>query len=81
MGWESWQYCGDGLLGCVDEASESWEERGELVLYGYSEFEWIRACVKAGLLDDPDYPNQQKWKPKKKKEWKLHVECTSNLGQ
>jgi len=47
------------------DASESWEERGELVVYGYSEFAWIRACVKAGLPDDPDYPDQQKWKPKK----------------
>jgi len=42
-------------------------------------FAWIRACVKARLLDDPDYPDQQKWKPKK--EWKLHVECTSGLGR
>jgi len=47
------------------DASESWEERGELVVYGYIEFAWIRACVKAGLPDDPDYPDQQKWKPKK----------------
>jgi len=28
-------------------------------------FAWIRVCVKAGLLDDPDYPDQQEWKPKK----------------
>ena len=71
MGWESWQYCGDGLLGCGDEASESWEDRRELVVYGYSEFEWIRVCVKAGLPDDPDYPDQQKWKPKKKKRMEI----------
>ena len=28
------------------------------------------ACVKDGLPDDSDYPDHQKWKPKK---WKLHA--------
>jgi len=29
---------------------------------------WSRVCVKARVRDDPDYPDQQKWKPKN--EWK-----------
>ena len=36
-------------------------------------FAWIRACAKAGLLDD-DYLDQQKCR-------KLHVECSSSLGR
>ena len=31
-------------------------------------FAWIRACVKVGLPDDPDHPDHQKCKPKKKRE-------------
>ena len=39
---------------------------------------WSRGMCKTALLDDPDYPNQQKWKPKN--EWKFDVECTSRNG-
>jgi len=42
-------------------------------------FAWIRACVKARLPDDPNYPNQQKCKPYK--EWKLVIESISGLGR
>ena len=45
------------------------EERGGrtsgMAIVNYA---WLRACVKAGLLDDPNYPDQQKWKPKKRME-------------
>ena len=57
-----------------------WEERGPGTSgMAIVNFAWIRACVKARLPDDPDYQDQQKWKPKK--EWKLNVECTSGLGK
>jgi len=36
--------------------------RGKLVVL-LVKFAWIRACVKAGLTDDPNYPDQQKCKP------------------
>jgi len=60
--------------------SESCGRRGEGRTSGMAiaNFAWIRACVKAGLLDDPDYPEQQNGNPPKK-EWKLHVEYTSGL--
>jgi len=36
--------------------------RGKLVVL-LVKFAWIRACVKSGLIDDPNYPDQQKCKP------------------
>jgi len=30
-------------------------------------FAWTRACVKAGLPDDPNYPDQQNMEAKRKK--------------
>jgi len=33
------------------------EGKGELAVW-LVKFAWIRACVKAGLLDDPDYPGK-----------------------
>ena len=44
------------------------EGRGELVVWLVT-FAWTRACVKARLQDDPDPPDQQNCKAKKKKEW------------
>jgi len=41
-------------------------------------FSMDKACVKAGLLDDPNYLDQPNGS--QRKEWKLHVECTSGLG-
>ena len=42
-------------------------------------FARIRACVKAGLPDDLNYLDQQNGS--QRKEWKLHVECSSGLGR
>ena len=38
------------------------EGRGNYSGMARVRFAWIRACVKAS---DPDYPDKQKWKPKK----------------
>ena len=35
-------------------------KRGNMAIV---KFAWIRACVKASLLDDLDHSDQQKWKP------------------
>ena len=54
------KYSGNGFLGSGDDevrVSRMWEERGELVVW-LVKFAWIRACVKAGLPDDPDYPGK-----------------------
>jgi len=57
-------HCGDDLLGY---------ERGEQAVW----LIWIRACVKAGLLDHLD---QQECKAKKNDQlWQLRFECTYSL--
>jgi len=71
------KYSGNGFLGSGDDEvrlsrNVGGEGRGELVVW-LVKFAWIRACVKAGLPDDPDCPG--------KKKWKLYIECTSGLGR
>ena len=54
-----------------------WAKRGELVVW-LVKFAWIRACIKPGLLDDPDYPDQQKCRPMEIahcRSWKIALQC------
>ena len=45
-------------------------------------FAWIRACVKAGLPDDPNHPRIIKnVSPKKESNYGNCVECASGLGR